>query len=175
MAAKRELVHSSRLSKLSNLSFRLCEIPIDVKAENMNKPPDSRRFPKTVLRQLKLVLVGVATAIVVAVGISQWQDWSVRLQERNALRELESHALGPDNLPSPESFYPIRVVATPPVVSRFDRLSMAEAEGKVDDSELVLAVRIGDQARAYPINMLNGPTREIINDELGGRSIAATW
>jgi hypothetical protein len=31
------------------------------------------------------------------------------------------------------------------------------------------------KARAYPINMLTGPRREIINDELGGKAIAATW
>ena len=31
------------------------------------------------------------------------------------------------------------------------------------------------QARAYPINMLTGPSREIINDVLGGVPIAATW
>jgi hypothetical protein len=39
----------------------------------------------------------------------------------------------------------------------------------------VLGVSIGDQSRAYPINMLTGPRREIINDELAGHAIAATW
>ena len=42
-------------------------------------------------------------------------------------------------------------------------------------NELVLGVVIGHQARAYPINMLTGPSREIFNDELGGQAIAATW
>ena len=41
--------------------------------------------------------------------------------------------------------------------------------------DLVLGVTVGKSARAYPINMLTGPMREIINDELGGRAIAATW
>ena len=36
-------------------------------------------------------------------------------------------------------------------------------------------VELHREARAYPINMLTNPTREIINDKLGGRSIAATW
>jgi hypothetical protein len=31
------------------------------------------------------------------------------------------------------------------------------------------------ESRADPINMLTGPQREIINDRLGGRAIAATW
>ena len=42
-------------------------------------------------------------------------------------------------------------------------------------SDLVIGLTIGTAARAYPINMLTGPRREIINDELGGRAIAATW
>ena len=46
---------------------------------------------------------------------------------------------------------------------------------QVAESDLVLGLVVGKQARAYPINMLTGPQREIINDELGGRAIAATW
>ena len=42
-------------------------------------------------------------------------------------------------------------------------------------SDLVIGLTIGTAARAYPLNMLTGPRREIINDELGGRAIAATW
>ena len=38
-----------------------------------------------------------------------------------------------------------------------------------------LGVEVGGEARAYPINMLSGPNREILNDTLGGRPIAATW
>ena len=45
----------------------------------------------------------------------------------------------------------------------------------IDDNELVLGVKVGDEARAYPINALTGPSREIINDTLGGVPIAATW
>ena len=51
-----------------------------------------------------------------------------------------------------------------------------EADGKiVRGEELVLGVVVGEDARAYPINTLTGPRREIINDRLGGRAIAATW
>ena len=45
----------------------------------------------------------------------------------------------------------------------------------VREKELVLGVSVNGEARAYPINMLTGPRREIINDKLGGRAIAATW
>jgi hypothetical protein len=51
----------------------------------------------------------------------------------------------------------------------------ADMATRVNDADLVLGVVVGDAARAYPINMLTGPSREIINDTLGGRAIAATW
>ena len=51
----------------------------------------------------------------------------------------------------------------------------AKAGDWVRDDELVLGVVVNGAARAYPINMLTSPTREIINDKLGGRAIAATW
>ena len=51
----------------------------------------------------------------------------------------------------------------------------AETDALVRKAELVLGVVVNGKARAYPINTLTGPRREIINDELGGRSIAATW
>ena len=67
------------------------------------------------------------------------------------------------------------------VVKAFDPITdpkvvVADKAGEfVRDEELVLGVVIGEAARAYPINMLTRPIREIINDRLGGRSIAATW
>lgn len=45
----------------------------------------------------------------------------------------------------------------------------------IGDKDLVLALTLNGHSRAYPINMLTGPRREIINDTLGGTSIAATW
>lgn len=54
--------------------------------------------------------------------------------------------------------------------------SSVEVAGKqILPKELVLGVEVNGVARAYPINMLTGPEREIINDELGGKAIAATW
>lgn len=51
----------------------------------------------------------------------------------------------------------------------------AKQASSLQDHELVLGIVLGDTARAYPINMLTGPRREIINDTLNGRAIAATW
>jgi len=50
-----------------------------------------------------------------------------------------------------------------------------EADEILKPSELVLGVTVNGESRAYPINMLTGPSREILNDTLGGRPIAATW
>lgn len=54
-------------------------------------------------------------------------------------------------------------------------ISAAEAGRSLGEAELVLGVTVNGVSRAYPINMLTGPQREVINDTLGGRAIAATW
>ena len=54
-------------------------------------------------------------------------------------------------------------------------LKSDEVKDEVVGNELVLGVVVNGKARAYPINMLTGPAREIINDQLGGAAIAATW
>lgn len=73
------------------------------------------------------------------------------------------------------NFRPLRVVKEFPAIKDVPVLSADEVDGQVRDSELVLGVVVGGEARAYPINMLTSPRREIINDNLGGRPIAATW
>ena len=62
---------------------------------------------------------------------------------------------------------PLRAITDPKIVTA--------NEAGISDNELVIGVEIDGQARAYPINQLTGPTREIINDELAGTAIAATW
>ena len=62
---------------------------------------------------------------------------------------------------------PIRAITEPPITSA--------QSAEIDDNELVIGVEVNGQARAYPINQLTGPSREIINDNLGGTAIAATW
>ena len=52
---------------------------------------------------------------------------------------------------------------------------VAEASQHFKDGELVLGIVINGEQRAYPINIMTGPDREIFNDELGGRKITATW
>jgi hypothetical protein len=58
-------------------------------------------------------------------------------------------------------------------ITDFPVISIAETE--LENNELVLGTVINGEARAYPINMLTGPRREILNDRLGNQAIAATW
>lgn len=60
-------------------------------------------------------------------------------------------------------------------ITQFPIKPVRDVGDAVNPSELVLGVTVGDEARAYPINMLTGPDREILNDALGGKPIAATW
>jgi len=78
-------------------------------------------------------------------------------------------------LAAERTYKPKRVVDPFPAITKPPLLPAAKVKDQVNAAELVLGVVVGGEARAYPINMLTGPEREIINDRLGGRSIAATW
>ena len=74
-----------------------------------------------------------------------------------------------------DDFRPTRVVAEFPAITNAPVITATAVRDEVSESEIVLGVVVNGEARAYPINMLTGPSREIINDTLGGQSIAATW
>lgn len=74
-----------------------------------------------------------------------------------------------------DEFRPRRVVKPFQPITIFPILSAQDAAGKIDAAELVLGIEINGKARAYPINMLTGPRRKILNDTLAGVPIAATW
>ena len=46
---------------------------------------------------------------------------------------------------------------------------------RVSDRDLVIGLEISDRAFAFPISMLGGPQREIVNDEYGGVPVAVNW
>ena len=50
-----------------------------------------------------------------------------------------------------------------------------EVKDKVRDRDLVIGLEVGGQAFAYPINMLGGPQREIINEDFGGVAFCVNW
>lgn len=74
-----------------------------------------------------------------------------------------------------DEFRPRRVVKPQPTITEIKTKSVSDVGDDLNPSELVIGVTVGKESRAYPINMLTGPRREILNDTLGGRAIAATW
>ena len=52
---------------------------------------------------------------------------------------------------------------------------VAASEAEIGDDDIVMGVVINGQARAYPVNYMNGPNNEVVNDELGGELIAPSW
>lgn len=77
--------------------------------------------------------------------------------------------------PAAEGFTPMQVVPPFPAITNAPMIQASQVARQVTDDELVLGVVIEGEARAYPINMLTGPAREIINDSIGGLRFAATW
>ena len=74
-----------------------------------------------------------------------------------------------------QEFNPRKVVRPFDPITEPNIVAASESDSWVKDGELILGVVVGEKARAYPINMLTNPSREIINDTLGGQPIAATW
>jgi hypothetical protein len=110
------------------------------------------------------------TAITV-VGLTLLIHHSLRAQRANqalaeSLRKGERGAFRPTQVLRGER---------PPAIVDAPVIPAGKVTDQVTGKELVLGVVVNDQARAYPLNMLTGPSREIVNDQLGGRAIAATW
>ena len=75
-----------------------------------------------------------------------------------------------------EEFNPKTVIPRAfPAIKNVANYAATDEKVTLEDDEMVLGVEINGQSRAYPINMLKGPLREIINDRLGDTDIAATW
>ena len=58
-------------------------------------------------------------------------------------------------------------------VTRPRFLTPDEAERWMSPSERVIGLEIGNEARAYPINLLS--RHEIVDDVVGGKPVAVTW
>lgn len=78
--------------------------------------------------------------------------------------------------PVSNGFSPDVVLPTPIAPIRdLTVVGRAEADRHIQPTELVLGITLGDSARAYPLNMMTGPRREVLNDTLAGTPMAATW
>lgn len=63
----------------------------------------------------------------------------------------------------------------PILIDKYRIATIAEANTEIRDQELVLGVALDGEARAYPLNRISGPKRELLNDTVGGKPIAITW
>jgi len=77
-------------------------------------------------------------------------------------------------LAQPE-FNPRRLMGPLKPITDAPFMAAEDVTDQVRPEELVIGIVVNEEARAYPVNMLTGPRREIINDQLGGQAIAATW
>ena len=48
-------------------------------------------------------------------------------------------------------------------------------EAPLADDDMVMGITHNGEVRAYPVNYMNGPTNEIVNDTLGGTPVAPSW
>ena len=48
-------------------------------------------------------------------------------------------------------------------------------EAPMEDGDMVMGIVHNGEARAYPVNYMNGPMNEVVNDNLGGTAIAPSW
>lgn len=123
---------------------------------------------KVLLMNANILAVPLAAIAVVAIGTPALAQQE--LVQRPSCQGNQSSG-------NPAVFDPCRVGNMEPLkpIVEAPVIPAKQVVDQVYPEELVLGVVIGNQARAYPINMLTGPQREIINDQLGGRAIAATW
>jgi len=112
----------------------------------------------------------IATSLLAAMIALTGSD-SICLSDDNDERAASATSSSAE---SPE-FRPFHVLPRQPAIISPLVLLVKNVQGEVTDSELVLGVVVNGQARAYPINMLNGPKREIINDTLGDQPVVAMW
>jgi hypothetical protein len=75
-----------------------------------------------------------------------------------------------------DEFMPDRYMWPQSPLTEFSVKTAAEAARSLEPAELVLGVSVGNESRAYPINMLNhDAAAKVVNDVLGGRPLMATW
>lgn len=65
---------------------------------------------------------------------------------------------------------PLDPVENPPL-----RAASGSGSELPEPEELVLGLAIENEARAYPLNMISAPAREVLNETLAGKPVVITW
>jgi Protein of unknown function (DUF3179) len=122
------------------------------------------RLALEVLRFRPIVMI-VVVALAAMAGVQYWR--AVRVWWRRALAVIAGLAVLGFAALSRINIYEL-------MFHPVDRPEFVEETAtKLDGTEKVLAVHIGDEARAYPIRSIS--YHHIVNDRLGGVPIAATY
>jgi hypothetical protein len=116
-----------------------------------------------------------AMLIVVLTGCDPQPDLSSTSGIRVADSDEDLVSNFSEDTPRDKNFRPLSAVRAFEPITEIPTKNVRDAGDDVDDDDLVLGIEINGESRAYPIVQLCGPHREIINDQLGGKSIAATW
>lgn len=104
----------------------------------------------------------LVVALVLAAGAWRWGTFRV------------GHSQPPDDkVVDLDRFEATVIMPSKPAFVDPPRVAAADSDARPE--ELVLGIELGGETRAYPLNMLSGPIREILNDTLGGEPIAVTW
>ena len=115
-------------------------------------------------------------ALALALGVMLFIIFGSTETQRVSLSSATSGESGDPSLAQEERVFEIVTLlprdAIPAVYDpQFNAVEAANQE--YADSDLVIGVEIGGEARAYSIPFLSG--HEIVNDTVGGRAIAVTW
>lgn len=125
---------------------------------------DIFRAVEMACRQTKSILRFRIVLFALVAGFAAWG--ALALLRGTAAQERKAVAA---------EFRPTQVVPAQRAIVNAPVMAAQDVKDQVTGKELVLGVVVKGEARAYPINMLTGPSREIINDTLGNSAIAATW
>ena len=72
-------------------------------------------------------------------------------------------------------FRPKQLMPPKPPFKQLTIKPKSDGDKLLKPDELIVGVTINGESRAYPLNMIKGPEREVINDSLGGTKILTTW
>lgn len=127
---------------------------------------------------MKIAAAAMAIALIVLVLVAMNMESPPKKVELapGELPKPEMAAMGGDLSNAQSDFRPQNIVGMAlPAISDVQSVSSEEASETLSESELVLGVVVNGQARAYPLGRMAGMNRSVVNDELGGKSIAVTW
>lgn len=88
------------------------------------------------------------------------EDSSVEVRINPRVEDFEAHV-------------PFQLVPRDGIRPVYEPKFSPAAEAPLKDDELVLGVAVGEEAKAYPVTILN--FREMVNDELAGIPTLVTW